>query len=73
MEKSSIFSQNSFPVKRSKLRVAHPTVKVLLLFAPSDTCLKHRCGLDVFMIQYIAQKLKLELMYYLVFDFFDLV
>ena len=43
------------------LRVAHPTVNVLQLYANSDICINKRCGLDPHYIEYFASNLNVEI------------
>ena len=58
-------SGNLFEIERCSkdcgvLRVAHPTINVLQLYANKDICINKRCGLDIFYIQYIASNLHVE-------------
>ena len=42
---------------RGILRVAHPTIDVLQLYANQGPCVKPKCGLDVYYLEYIANNL----------------
>jgi hypothetical protein len=46
---------------RDKLIVAHPTANALLFYAINDTCVHQQCGLDIFLLEYIAQKMNKEI------------
>ncbi len=43
------------------LRVAHPNVKVIVFYSPEESCLHERCGSDVQLLEYIANKLNLKI------------
>jgi hypothetical protein len=47
----------------SVIRVAHPTSDSLLFYAVNDTCLGRHCGMDLLMIEYMAQKLNRRIEY----------
>ena len=49
-------------LSRSILHVACPTSNAILFYGINDTCIHQQCGYDMAMINYIASKLRVELM-----------
>jgi len=60
LDKNELFPKNPFSIRR-KLRAAHPTSNALLFYAINDTCIKDHCGYDVYLLEYIAEKLNMEI------------
>ena len=46
----------SYP--RRTLRVARPTSSAFQFYGHNDSCLHDQCGLDVYLVEYIALKLE---------------
>ncbi len=59
--KNELFAKNIFSIRR-KLRAAHPLADVLLFYATKQTCLQFHCGYDVYLLEYLAEKLNMEIM-----------
>ena len=49
-------------LSQSILHVACPTSNAILFYGINDTCIHQQCGYDMAMINYIASKLRVELM-----------
>jgi hypothetical protein len=62
VKEKDMFTTKANVSKRSQLRVAHPTSDSLLFYATiNDLCLQWQCGLDIFLLEYIAVKLNKEI------------
>jgi hypothetical protein len=61
-DKNDLFPKNPFSIRRM-LRAAHPSSNALLFFAINDTCIKNQCGYDIYLLEYIAEKLNMDLRY----------
>jgi hypothetical protein len=61
VEKEKIFPKNGISNNRGILRVAHPTTTALQFFSLNDSCVQQFCGLDVALLDYIAEKMNLNI------------
>ena len=60
LDKNNLFPRDQFSI-RTKLRATHPSSNALLFFALNDTCIKDKCGHDIYLLEYIAEKLHMDI------------
>ena len=58
MGKNELFPKNPFSIRR-RLRAAHPS-NALLFYAINNSCIKDQCGYDIYLLEYIAEKLNMD-------------
>ena len=58
--KNELFPKSPFS-KRTRLRVAHPIAGALLFYALNDTCIQNQCGYDIYLLEYVAAKLNMDI------------
>ncbi len=67
INKSELFPKNPFSIK-TRLKAAHPSSNDLLFFALNDTCIKNQCGHDIDLLEYIAEKLNMDIRQFITFN-----
>ncbi len=60
LEKNKLFPKDQFSI-RTILRAAHPSSNNLLFYSINDTCIKDQCGHDIYLLEYIAEKLNMDI------------
>jgi hypothetical protein len=60
LDKNDIYPKNPFSIRR-RLKAAHPSSNALLFYAINDTCIKDQCGYDIYLLEYIAEKLNMDI------------
>ncbi len=59
-KEKELFPKNPFLIRR-RLRAVHPSSNALLFYAINDVCLKNQCGYDIYLLEYIAEKLNMDI------------